>query len=705
IEENLVQYSHMNISNFAQLEIDLDNNQLIVGSREYIYRLSLHDLSLLEMYAWPGNDDSRLRCEVALWKYCSNYVLVVKKRDKDLLVCGTNYLNVTCDYRNPTSLTAIVNSVHGVGLIPFRPEQQSAMMVTADQILYSASLADKYSNYGMLLKYPTTTHEEFLISSPRDMFWFHFPSFVGFLELGDHVYVFFRETSVECAGCGERIVSRIGRVCKNETITNKHSKLNVFSTFAKARLNCSLPGDVPFYFDQIQSVYLEPEEQLIYATFTAPPMLGSAICVYNTSSIEKTFQGSYKYRKDVGCNWFKVDSKYNKACTEPPPSTNEQRHDAVNYILMLNEVQPTLIGPLVMCELDRWSIIEVHRVPTASDNRQTVMFVASTKGYIKKFMVHPAGQSACLVEFIRLLRSGQQKPILQMKHSPSKNALYVALEGRVLKIPTSRCDRFLSKTACQSAQDPYCGWDTVSASCTKETTGRDATTWQQSITQCPVLDYPAFKPSNPSDKPSDPNDKPSDGPSGKSPGPSDEPSDPSDQNKACQLKPAPDYVRPRHCDELSKQNRCKTGRSNKCTVSSGNDAHEWNEQQLHIQFRKRCTPMKGATIAHSVQEKMHANERVKATVQPRYSHCTTMTQSLYNHGAATVQPLCNRGKNHCTATVQLLYIHCTATVHSLYSLGTVTAQPLYNHGKNHCTATVKSLYTLVIYLTEQYCMA
>ena len=44
----------------------------------------------------------------------------------------------------------------------------------------------------------------------------------------------------------------------------------VWTTFSKARLNCSLPGEFPFYYDEIQGAVYHPEEKIIYATFTTP---------------------------------------------------------------------------------------------------------------------------------------------------------------------------------------------------------------------------------------------------------------------------------------------------------------------------------------------------------------------------------------------------------------------------------------------------
>ena len=52
--------------------------------------------------------------------------------------------------------------------------------------------------------------------------------------------------------CGKSVFSRVARVCKNdEGGANKFR--NRWTTFLKTRLNCSVPGDYPFYFNEIQS--------------------------------------------------------------------------------------------------------------------------------------------------------------------------------------------------------------------------------------------------------------------------------------------------------------------------------------------------------------------------------------------------------------------------------------------------------------------
>ena len=64
---------------------------------------------------------------------------------------------------------------------------------------------------------------------------------------------------------------------------NTLQSLQRWTTFLKARLNCSLPGDYPFYFNNIQSTsgwHREAGKRVFYAVFTTPDnaIPGSAIC-------------------------------------------------------------------------------------------------------------------------------------------------------------------------------------------------------------------------------------------------------------------------------------------------------------------------------------------------------------------------------------------------------------------------------------------
>ena len=53
--------------------------------------------------------------------------------------------------------------------------------------------------------------------------------------------------------CGKAVFSRVARVCKND-LGGTRSLNAKWTSFLKARLNCSVPGIYPFYFDEIQDI-------------------------------------------------------------------------------------------------------------------------------------------------------------------------------------------------------------------------------------------------------------------------------------------------------------------------------------------------------------------------------------------------------------------------------------------------------------------
>lgn len=77
-------------------------------------------------------------------------------------------------------------------------------------------------------------------------------NFVGSFDNGEYVFMFFRETAVEYMNCGKAVYSRVARVCKKD-LGGKHILNQNWATYLKARLNCSIPGEFPFYFDEIRN--------------------------------------------------------------------------------------------------------------------------------------------------------------------------------------------------------------------------------------------------------------------------------------------------------------------------------------------------------------------------------------------------------------------------------------------------------------------
>jgi len=52
----------------------------------------------------------------------------------------------------------------------------------------------------------------------------------------------------------QAVFSRVARVCTNDRGGARVLR-HTWTSFFKARLNCSLPGEFPFYFDEIRTFW------------------------------------------------------------------------------------------------------------------------------------------------------------------------------------------------------------------------------------------------------------------------------------------------------------------------------------------------------------------------------------------------------------------------------------------------------------------
>lgn len=113
------------------------------------------------------------------------------------------------------------------------------------------------------------------------------PHFVSAYEVGRFTYLFLRENAVE-QDCGKTVFSRVARVCQND-IGGRFLLEDTWTTFMKARLNCSRSGDVPFYYHELQSTFYLPEQDLIYGVFTTNVWVDSSsiteIAVHRRSTV------------------------------------------------------------------------------------------------------------------------------------------------------------------------------------------------------------------------------------------------------------------------------------------------------------------------------------------------------------------------------------------------------------------------------------
>nr|XP_021490329.1 semaphorin-5B [Meriones unguiculatus] len=259
-------FTYPGVQDFSQLALDPPRNQLIVGARNYLFRLSLANVSLLQATEWASTEDTRRSCQSKgkTEEECQNYVRVLIVSGRKVFMCGTNAFSPVCSSRQVGNLSRTIEKINGVARCPYDPRHNSTAVISSQGELYAATVID-FSGRDPAI-YRSLGSGPPLRTAQYNSKWLNEPNFVAAFDIGLFAYFFLRENAVE-HDCGRTVYSRVARVCKND-VGGRFLLEDTWTTFMKARLNCSRPGEVPFYYNELQSAFHLPEQDLIYGVFT-----------------------------------------------------------------------------------------------------------------------------------------------------------------------------------------------------------------------------------------------------------------------------------------------------------------------------------------------------------------------------------------------------------------------------------------------------
>uniref|UniRef100_A0A6I8NXB6 Semaphorin-2A n=1 Tax=Ornithorhynchus anatinus TaxID=9258 RepID=A0A6I8NXB6_ORNAN len=364
----LHEFRMKNAVDFSQLTFDPGQKELVVGARNYLFRLQLEDLSLIQAVEWQCDEATKRACysKGKSQEECQNYIRVLLVGGDRLFTCGTNAFTPICTNRTLSNLTEIHDQISGMARCPYSPQHNSTALLTSSGELYAATAMDFpgrdpaiYRSLGILPPLRTAQYNSK---------WLNEPNFVSSYDIGNFTYFFFRENAVE-HDCGKTVFSRAARVCKND-IGGRFLLEDTWTTFMKARLNCSRPGEIPFYYNELQSTFFLPELDLIYGIFTTNvnSIAASAVCVFNLSAITQTFNGPFKYQENSRSAWLPYPNPNpNFQCGTMDQGlyvnlTERNLQDAQKFILMHEVIQPVIPVPYFMEDNSRFSHVAVDVV-------------------------------------------------------------------------------------------------------------------------------------------------------------------------------------------------------------------------------------------------------------------------------------------------------------------------------------------------------
>ncbi|KAK5604297.1 hypothetical protein CRENBAI_019880 [Crenichthys baileyi] len=138
------EFSYPGVKDFSQLAMDVSRNQLIVGARNVLFRLSLSNTSLIQATEWAPDEDTKRSCQSKgkSEDECQNYIRVLLISGRTLFTCGTNAFTPVCISRQISNISQVLDTVNGVARCPYDPHHNSTAMVTQRGELYAATVID-----------------------------------------------------------------------------------------------------------------------------------------------------------------------------------------------------------------------------------------------------------------------------------------------------------------------------------------------------------------------------------------------------------------------------------------------------------------------------------------------------------------------------------------------------------------------------------
>ncbi|XP_040535883.1 semaphorin-6D isoform X8 [Gallus gallus] len=467
---------------------------LYIAGRDQVYTVNLNEVPKSEVtpsrkLTWRSRQQDRENCAMK-GKHkdeCHNFIKVfVPRNDEMVFVCGTNAFNPMCRYYRLSTLEYDGEEISGLARCPFDARQTNVALF-ADGKLYSATVADFLASDAVI--YRSMGDGSALRTIKYDSKWIKEPHFLHAIEYGNYVYFFFREIAVEHNNLGKAVYSRVARICKNDMGGSQRVLEKHWTSFLKARLNCSVPGDSFFYFDVLQSITDIIEINgipTVVGVFTTQlnSIPGSAVCAFSMDDIEKVFKGRFKEQKTPDSVWTAVPEdkvpKPRPGCcakhglAEAYKTSIDFPDETLSFIkshpLMDSAVPSIIEEPWFTKTRVRYRLTAIAVDHAAGPHQNyTVIFVGSEAGVVLKILAKTRPFSlndSVLLEEIEAYNhakcnaeSEEDRRVISLQLDRDHHALFVAFSSCVVRIPLSRCERHGScKKACIASRDPYCGW-------------------------------------------------------------------------------------------------------------------------------------------------------------------------------------------------------------------------------------------------------
>lgn len=479
-----------------------DGNYLLIGARDAVYNLSIDTFTVQQTIEWPSTEADIAMClrKSKSDEDCRNYItVVVKQNEGKLLICGTNAYKPTCRQYilNEDSTYQVQREFSGYAITPHDPHHNATVHYEPDtNELYAGSVSDFAGSDHLVYRKPLNGATNEMRTLRNDLKCLNDPNFVSSFSDDTNVFFWFRETAAEYTDHGKQVYGRVARVCKRDQgVTTHNQDLGTWTSFVKARLNCSLPGNVPFYFNELQSATQiasgagSSGSDLIYGVFTTPynGLQASAICAYSMDDIRQIFnKGAFKHQPDSNSLWLPI---FKPTAPQKRPGSCETNSkllsdDAVNFIqknsLMYDAVPNFFTQPLLVDTNSKYQLTQIvaQKTHTADGLALDILYIGTSDGRVLKLALTSTTSSGAslqnspptLVASLRVFAN--RSPVTKLLVTSGDDArLVVASRDELRTLPMHQCGERLTCASCVRLRDPHCAWSDARHACVAVTDG------------------------------------------------------------------------------------------------------------------------------------------------------------------------------------------------------------------------------------------
>ncbi|XP_066198363.1 semaphorin-7A isoform X1 [Saccopteryx leptura] len=389
---------------------------------------------------------------------CENYITLLERQGKGLLVCGTNA-------RRPSCWNLVNDTVESLGerrgYAPFSPDEDSLVLFDGEEV-YSTIRKQEYN--GKIPRFRRIQGEIELYTSDTVM---QNPQFIKATIVrqdeayDDKIYYFFREDNPDKNPEAPLNVSRVAQLCRGDQGGESSLSVSKWNTFLKAMLVCSDPATNK-NFNRLQDVFLLPDpngqwtDTRVYGIFSNPWNY-SAVCVYSLGDIDRVFRTSSLKGYHTGL----PTPRPGQCLPDRKPIPTETFQVADSHPEVTQRVEP--VGPLktpLFHSKYHYQKVAVHRMNTSHGETFHVLYLTTDRGTIHKVVESREKEHSLVFNIMEIQPFRRAATIQAMSLDPDRRKLYVNSQWEVSQVPLDLCDFYGGGChGCLMARDPYCGWD------------------------------------------------------------------------------------------------------------------------------------------------------------------------------------------------------------------------------------------------------